>query len=127
MENETRAFTITTTPNLMKQVERLLALLHYNSIFGHSGLFAMSLDADGIEKISIEGIDPKLAYEVELIGGVGYDVEIARGEGYGGAFLDRQRKRRWYTAPPGTLYIDGQVKKTIPSVDRDFESALKDG
>lgn len=122
MEKETKTFAITASPTIMKRIERFLALLHFNSSFGHSGLFAMALDGDGNEKVSVDGIDRRLAHEVDLIGGVGYGVEIARDKNYGGAFLDRERENKWYTGPAANLYVNGEVKKTVPSTDYDFKS-----
>lgn len=116
---ETKTFTITAPAALMRRVERFLALLHYNSGFGHSGLFAMPLDGDGSEKVKVEGLDKRLAFEVDAIGGVGYDVEIANNESYSGRFLDRNRQAKWYTGPAANLYKEGEVAKTIPSCDYD--------
>lgn len=41
----------------MLRLKRLLAWLHWNSRWGHSGTVAMSLDGDGWDKIEIDGID----------------------------------------------------------------------
>lgn len=116
---ETRTFTITASAVLLRRIERFLALLHYNSGFGHSGLFAMPLDGDGNEKVKVDGLDRRLAFEVDALGGVGYDVEIARDDSYSGRFLDRKRPARWYTGPAANLYKDGEIAKTIPSRDHD--------
>lgn len=117
MKKVTRTFEVTTSPDVMKRLERFLALLHFNSGFGHSGLFAMSLDGDGPEKVEVKDLDKRLGYEVDAIGGVGYGVEIARDESYGGAFLDRNRESKWYTGPAANLYKEGDVDKTVPSCD----------
>ena len=116
---ETRTFTITASAVLLRRIERFLALLHYNSGFGHSGLFAMPLDGDGNEKVKVDGLDRRLAFEVDALGDVGYDVEIARDDSYSGRFLDRKRPARWYTGPAANLYKDGEIAKTIPSRDHD--------
>ena len=116
---ETRTFTITASAVLLRRIERFLALLHYNSGFGHSGLFAMPLDGDGNEKVKVDGLDRRLAFEVDALGGVGYDVEIARDDSYSGRFLDLKRPARWYTGPAANLYKDGEIAKTIPSRDHD--------
>ena len=105
----TKTFTVTASPNLINRLERFLALLHYNSSFGHSNLFAMHLDGDGSEKIVIKDIGKFLAYEVDAIGGVGYDVEIANTLTYSGKFLDRKRLCRWVVAPGAILYKDGEI------------------
>ena len=117
MKKVTRTFEITTSPDVMKRIERFLALLHFNSCFRHSGLFAMSLDGDGPENVEVKELDKRLCHEVDAIGGVGYDVEIARDESYGGMFLDKKRESKWYTGPAANLYKDGDVDKTIPSCD----------
>lgn len=115
----TRIFEITTSPNLMKRLERFLALLHFNGKFGHSGLFGMSLDGDGSEDITVNDIDPDLSKDVNAIGGVGYHVEIARDNSYGGRFFDRKRRCRWEVKRSATLYKDGEIHSTIPSQDWD--------
>ena len=66
---------------LMERFERFLALLHHNSNFGHSGLFAMPLDSDGDEKINILP-EPKFQNEVDLCGGIIGEIEIARENGF---------------------------------------------
>lgn len=116
---ETKIFMISASPAVLRRLERFLALLHYSSIFGHTGLFAMPLDGDGNEKVKVEGIDQRLGFEVDAIGGVGYDVEIARDNSYSGKFVDRARGSKWYTGPAANLYKDGDVVKTIPSADHD--------
>ncbi len=57
MDEKTKTFTITTSPKLMKRIERFLALLHFNSSFGHSATFAMSLDGDGCEKVKVSDLE----------------------------------------------------------------------
>ena len=115
MEKQTKIFTITTSPDLMKRIERFLALLHFNSGFGHSGLFGMFLDGDGCEKVEVSDLDRNLRYEVEAIGGVGYHIEIAGSEGYGGRFVDSKRKCVWAVKPSATLYKDDEVHRVIPA------------
>lgn len=120
MTTETKTFTITAGPALMRRIERFLALLHFNSSFGHSAIFAMPLDGDGSEKVKIEPIDRRLAHEVDAIGGVGYHVELARDDSYSGYMLDRARESRWWTGPAANLYVDGEICKTIPSRDHKY-------
>lgn len=79
--SETKTFTITTSPGIMRRIERFLALLHHNSRFGHSATFAMPLDGDGEDKVTVEP-EPDFAKEVSLIGGVGGSVEIAYNDAY---------------------------------------------
>ena len=100
--------------------ERLLAMLHWNGRFGHSGLFAMPLDGDGADKITVDP-EPSYRLEAELIGGVGYGVEIAYDHCFGGMFIDRGRDNKWYTGPAANLYKNGSRHNTIPSQDWDFK------
>lgn len=114
---ETRTFTVTGSPLILNRLTRLLALLHFASSYGHSGLFAMPLDGDGSEKVKVAGLSEALGFEVDCLFGVGYDVEIAYDKSYSGARLDRTNPVRWYTGPAANLYMDGDLKKTIPSMD----------
>ena len=116
-EKYTQIFEITTSPSVMKRLERFLALLHFNSGFGHSGTFAMALDGDGQENVQVKGIDNNLSYEVDAIGGVGYDVEIARDNSYSGVFTNKDKESKWYTGQAANLYKDGDLAKTIPNCD----------
>ena len=56
-EKETITITIETTSDVMLRIKRLLAWLHFNSSWGHSGTVAMSLDGDGWDKVKISGLD----------------------------------------------------------------------
>jgi hypothetical protein len=117
---ETKTFTITTSPAIMRRIERFLALLHFASNWGHSGIFGMPLDGDGSEKVKVDPIDRRLAHEVDAIGGVGYDIEIARDDSYSGYAINRERRSRFWTGPAANLYLDGEVRKTIPSRDHAY-------
>ena len=81
MSKITKEFTITTTKNVMKRFERFLAMIHHNSKFGHSGLFAMPVDGDGSDDITIVP-KPEFAKEVNITGGIGGNVEIAQDDCY---------------------------------------------
>ena len=96
---------------LITRFERFLALLHYNGRFGHSALFGMFLDGDGDEKLTVKNLDESLSREVNLIGGVGYDVEIANYSNYSGSFVDRKRESKWHTKPNRGLYKNGELIK----------------
>ncbi len=100
MEEEiTKTFTITTSPRIMGRIERFFALLHFNGRFGHSGTFGMGLDGDGADHVTVNPMDKKLSPEVNLLGGVGYDVEIARDDSYSGRFTDRNKPPRYEVKP----------------------------
>jgi len=81
MPSVTKTFEITTSPSIMRTVERFFALLHYNSRFGHSAMFGMWLDGDGDDKVTISP-EPEYRDEVGLIGGVGGAVEIAQSDSF---------------------------------------------
>lgn len=121
MEKETKVFEITANPKIIKRIERFLALLHFNSVFGHSGLFAMPLDGCGNEKVEVKNLDKQLSYEVDAIGGVGYDVEIARNNSYDGGFFDKNKESKWYTGQSANLYKKGNVVNSITIPSRDWE------
>lgn len=118
MNEKTKTFTITTSPRLMKRIERFLALLHFNSGFGHSGTFAMSLDGDGCEKVKISDLEKTLGYEVDAIGGVGYDIEVATDKGYTGFFIDKNKESKWVVRQSASLYKNEELVKTFPSSKR---------
>jgi hypothetical protein len=127
MKEVTKTFTVTASSDeVMKRFERFLALLHFNSGFGHSGTFGMPLDGDGSEKISVDELKAKyhkgsLPHEVELIAGAGYSVELAHTNGYGGFYRDRSRECRYRVGPAANLYKNGEVIRTSPSKDWDYE------
>ena len=117
IKKETRTYEITNSPEELNKFERFLALLHYNSSFGHSGIFAMPFDGDGSDVFKVKGLDRQLQYEVDCINSVGYDIEIAYGQTYSGLFIDRKRKSNFYTGKAANLYKDGDIIKTIPTCD----------
>jgi len=108
-----KVFAIETSPVVMERIERFLALLHHNSNFGHSGLFAMPLDGDGNDKISVTP-KPSFANEVDLCGGIGGDVEIALNGGYTVQKI-ADMGSRWYVKPAAALYKNDDLHKTVPS------------
>ena len=113
MEKITKNFEITADEEVMNKIERFLALIHYNSHFGHSAIFGMALDGDGNGTVEISNLNKSLAKEVDLIGGVGYDIEIATPSNYSGSFLDRNKESKWYTKPSYSLVKSGSIVKTL--------------
>jgi hypothetical protein len=108
-----KIFEIETSPEVMERLERFLALLHYNSGFGHSGLFAMPLDGDGIDKVVVSP-RPPYQHEVDLCGGIGGDVEIAQN----GCYTVKKTVNfdtSWVVKPAAALYKNDGLHKTIPS------------
>ena len=107
-----RTFEIETSPEVMERLERFFALLHHNSNFGHSGTFAMPLDGDGDDKVTIDPA-PRFKCDVDLTGGIGGDVEIA----YNNCFSVKdfkEVKSDYIVKSSATLYVDGEPKKTYP-------------
>ena len=115
-ERITKTFAITTSPDVMERFERFLALLHYNSCFGHSGLFAMPLDGDGSDKVEVS---PRLRFqhEVDLCAGIGGDVEIAYDDCYTVKRVSDMGSN-WVVKTGGILYKDYEQVKAVPSSQR---------
>ncbi len=105
----TKTFTITAEENVMLRLERFLALLHYNSAWGHSAYFAMPLDGDGPDRFKVHDFQTGYAKDVEYIGSVGYAFEIALNDGY--VTKDVKSSARHYVAKDGQLLRDGIVIK----------------
>ena len=111
MKQIEKTFTIKTSPEVMRRFERFLALLHFNSCFGHSGTFAMPLDGDGGDKVIISP-KPKYSREVDLVSGIGGHVEIAYNDSYGVGFLS-ERKSEYIVKSVPSLIKNGEIIKTI--------------
>lgn len=98
MKQETRTYTITTSPDVQKRIEKFLALLHWNSRYGHSGTFAMPLDGDGQDTVTVDP-EPGYSKQVGNLATVGYDVEIAYDNSFSGLFentaRERERECKW--------------------------------
>lgn len=65
-EQVTKSFTITASPTVMKRFERFLALLHYNSGWGHSANFVMPLDGDGADRFKVHDFKPGYHKDVDV-------------------------------------------------------------
>ncbi len=107
-----KTYEINTSPEIHERIERFLAMLHWNSCHGHSGIFAMPLDGDGQDAVTITPT-PRFKAEVELISSVGYDVELAFSHSYSGRFEDTTRDNRWQVKTVPALLVDGIVKKQL--------------
>jgi len=89
---KTKTYTITATRDTLRKFEGFLALLHFNTGWGHSNLFAMACDGDGHERFSVDPIpDDHWREKAKEIGGTGATVEIAQEHGYLGRFIDYDR------------------------------------
>jgi hypothetical protein len=81
----TKTFKITASSDMiMKRFENFLGFLHFNG--GHSGLFAMSFDGDGSDRLTCDP-EPQITIgegKKEADSVAGSDVEIANEDGYQG-------------------------------------------
>ena len=90
---ETKTYTITATTDTLRKFEGFLALLHFNTGWGHSNLFAMPCDGDGHEHFRVDPEpDKHWRKKASKIGGTGATVEIAQERSYLGRFIDYSRK-----------------------------------
>jgi hypothetical protein len=112
MEKITKTFTITCKPYLMKRFENLLSMLHLYCSWGHSTMVAMFIDGDGSDDFKIDGFNvTKIPRnDIDLISGVGTDIEIAGENQFDGINIDKTPKNFWY-AKNGTLYKNGKAYK----------------
>lgn len=111
-----KTFEIETSPEVMERIERFFALLHHNSSFGHSGIFAMPLDGDGADRVVVSP-KPRFAHEVDLCGSIGGDVEIAYDKSYTAKNF-KESKSYWEVRSVAGLYKDRELQKAIPSTSR---------
>jgi len=107
-----KTFTIETSEEVMDTFERFLALLHHNSNHGHSGVFAMTLDCDGNDKVSISPT-PRFKREVDLCAGVGGSVEIAQWNCYVVKNIADMASSYVIESVAG-LFINGDLHSTRP-------------
>lgn len=107
-----QSFEIETSPEVMERIERLLALLHYSSAFGHSASFGMFLDGDGEDRVVVSP-RPKYKNEVDITGGIGGDIEIAVNGGYTVKSL-KDLGSYWHVKSVAGLFKDEELVKTIP-------------
>ena len=109
----THNFEITTTPEVMARIEGLMAMLHYNSAWGHSGTFAIWMDGDGPERVIIRRDDADAGFlhlrqGVSKVGDVGYDVEMADSGRFTGRFTNWHKESKWTFDKSGNR-IDYQI------------------
>lgn len=109
---ETRIYKITGFPRDLERLERFFAMLHYSSLWGHSGTFAMTLDGDGLQRLVVSPEPKQFRTEYNLAMTVGGDVEVAVDKGY--ALRMSKSKTVWTVQPSVTLYKDGKAHKTEP-------------
>jgi len=113
----TKTFEITTSVTVMRRIERFFALLHWNSVHGHSATFAMPLDGDGQDKVAVKPT-PGHSKEVNLIAGVGHEVEVAGSNNFY-CIPAAKGKSAYKTGSISVLYRDDKVIKTP------YESGVK--
>lgn len=107
-----KTFEITATPEVMARFERLLALMHYSALWGHSATFAMAIDGDGADNFTIE---PKPSEEIRkqvgLTTGIGGSLEVAMTHGYTSKNTE-SLKSDWYVDAEG-LHKGNKLYRTI--------------
>lgn len=91
---ETLTFTATGSRSGLARFRGLLALLHWAGRFGHTGIFAMPLDGDGPDVLTIDP-EPGNRDAAQKIFGIGYDVEVSYDNVFSGLFQNRKRKAKW--------------------------------
>ena len=98
-QTETRTYTITSrSTELLDRIEALLCMIDHNSRTGHSGIFGMSLDGDGEDKVAVSGGRNLDRYRkmAGKIGDVGYDVEYVSSSGMtAGVFKNHDANHAW--------------------------------
>ena len=109
----TKDFKITAPPGVMRRFERFLAMLHFSSQWGHSGTFAMGLDGDGPERLTVSPAPNSFRDQYSLTSGIGGDIEIATSRGYTVCKMAKMGSE-WLVRPSATLYRDGDVHSTAP-------------
>ena len=103
---QTISVKITASDSVIKCFKRFLALLHWNSRFGHSAYFGMPLDGDGSDKFTAEiefeedAMD-EFRKEVQLISSVGSDLEYANENSYSCCSF-KPLTHYYHTIPPST-------------------------
>lgn len=113
MKTIKKTYEIEASPDVIARFERFLALLHYNSRFGHSAYFGMPLDGDGSDTFTVDVDLSKYINEVDLIGGVGYNFEIALDNTY--SCKKVSNPTHYYKTQNNKLYRDNIVIKEIKS------------
>ena len=98
-------FEIEATPDTMGKFKAFLGFFHYNG--GHSGLFGMSFDGDGHERLTVKPEplpDKKLRKGIHAIGGAGPELELAHDDGTYSALVVDRDKHSYTTDEDGKLY-----------------------
>jgi len=76
-DKETKTFTVTGDQITIKNLEKFLSQLHFNSHWGHSGCFGMYMDGDGATKFDVSGLNTEKYREaVKNVQVENMDVEI---------------------------------------------------
>lgn len=75
----------------VQRVKALLALISLNGGWGHSGIFGISWDGDGADKLQIEGFDPAEFKDLaQALGDGGRSVEYVCEGGIGRTFSSKE-------------------------------------
>ena len=93
----TKSYEITADELTLIRFERLLTMLHSASVEGHSGLFAMWLDGDGIDEFVVNPSTVLDRYRkgALAVSNVGYPVEVASDGAFHGKFINEDYDCRW--------------------------------
>ncbi len=114
----TKDFKVTGSPEVILRFERFLAMLHFSSHWGHSATFAMGLDGDGPERLTVSPAPDKFRDQYSLTSGIGGDIEIATAQGYTVCKM-AEMGSEWFVRASATLYKNGEAHKTAPHKLRD--------
>lgn len=106
---EVYAFEVEMDRDTAKRFQGLLAMLHYNSSWGHSSLFGMWCDGDGADHFHVvKGLDEAedLRKAVSNVGSIGGDVEVSSWDSgkFRAEMLDRDRDP-WLADAEGSYKI----------------------
>ena len=104
-----KTFTIETNPEMMTKIERFMAMIHYNSNWGHTSTFGLPVDGDGGDHINVQEVDDKYRAGVNAIGNVGYPLELALSDGFGAYSIDMDKS--FWKARNGKLFRDGKLHR----------------
>lgn len=109
IRQETRSYNITSSPGILNRFERLLAMLHWNGRWGHSGIFGMSLDGDGDDGMTVypepesEGVSgvARAGEGIEMANDNGFHWLPLRGDHHTGAVRHLNAAESLFTVPDG--------------------------
>ena len=113
-QRQTRIYAVSASEEVLERFERFLAMLNYNSMWGHSGTFCMPLDGDGSESFIVDMPNDRqfsgvLRKEVELCSSIGGDFEIANTKSF--TVKNSKDLGSSWVVKDGKLYKNGEEYK----------------